>query len=72
MNKIDKLIQQKKELEARIKKAQADERGKARDRIFNLAAEAGISSLPDEVLKAAFFRIFAEQKMEKTEGVSNE
>jgi len=69
MNAIDKLLEQKKTLEARIRRELKREAEKKRARIYLLAAETGIYNLTDEVLKAAFFRLAEAHKQEKTEGV---
>lgn len=72
MNAIDKLLEQKKTLEARIRRELKREQEKQRARIYLLAAETGISNLSDEVLKAAFFRLAEAHKQKKTEGVSDD
>ncbi len=65
MNTIDKLLEQKKALEWRIRREQKREQEKQRARIYLLAAETGISNLSNEVLKAAFFRIAEAHKQQK-------
>ncbi|HUX64327.1 hypothetical protein [Sulfuricella sp.] len=72
MNTIDKLLEQKKTLEARIRHELKREQEKQRARIYLLAAEAGISNLSDEVLKAAFFRLAKAHQQEKAGGVSDD
>lgn len=72
MSNIGKLLERKKALEARIRREQKRAQEKQRERIYLLAAQAGISNLSDEVLTAAFFRVASENIPAITEGGSDE